>query len=408
MNRFLEDKKVQYGMFFLLFLLACIQNVSLFRIEDVQYVTLALKPVHLFSLAFLPLLLCQKKIRINKAVLLFVCFGLLISIINIPAFGLRSLNALYLFGLYIVFLCMNCGKQLTLDDWTDLACKAAGVVMLLVILKDIRDREGILWYLNTPGKEHPWIGTIVGGHINLESTWLGLFAFFFYKSRWKWVYAGLNLAISILYGSRCGMIVAGLAILWLLVPELSRLKERKFRIIAACLLVVCIALLVWSGVFENVILRAVSRFFSGGTDNGDRTRLEMWSHILQTSLKYPLGCGIGNSILAVGRVSGVPQGDSNLHNVYFQQLVDLGWIGGAAYCFLVLRLFWKGRKELLTNPFLASLAAYSVVALFQFRGGETLAFLILGIYLAVRDQNDEKTVWSVKNPLMHGRKGAEE
>lgn len=97
-------------------------------------------------------------------------------------------------------------------------------------------------------------------------------------------------------------------------------------------------------------------------------------------------------------------GDSNLHNVYFQELVDLGWLGGAAYLFLTLRLFWRGRKELLTNPFLASLAAYSIVALFQFRGGETLAFIILGIYLTLRDEGNSKSNLTIRNP-MHRTKG---
>ena len=404
MELFFNEEKVRKVMFFLLFFFACAQNLSFFTISDVAYASLSLKPVHVFSLLFLPILLKQERLVVNKLVLLFVGYALLISAVHAQSFGIRGLNALYIFGLYILVILQNCGRKFTCEEWANLFCKVAVIILVMILIKDVIQKDGIIWYLQTPGKEHPWITTILGGHVNLESTWLGLFAFFFYKNRWKWLYAGINLAISILYGSRCGMIVAGLAIIWLLLPELERLKERKVRIAVGVILLIGFGVLVWSGIFENVILRAVARFFSGGADNGDRTRLAMWKYIGQASLRYPLGCGVGNSILALEKVSGQMPGDSNLHNVYFQELVDLGWLGGAAYLFLTLRLFWRGRKELLTNPFLASLAAYSIVALFQFRGGETLAFIVLGIYLTLRDEGDSKSNLTIRNP-MHRTKG---
>ena len=48
------------------FALASFQNLSILSLSSV-----ALKPVHVFSLLFLPLLLMNKEVRINKAVAVF-------------------------------------------------------------------------------------------------------------------------------------------------------------------------------------------------------------------------------------------------------------------------------------------------------------------------------------------------
>lgn len=393
----IEHKQWVKGMFFVFFLLACFQNVQLVSISEYA----ALKPIHLFSLLFLPLLFRKKEVKINRILLVYIAYLVVVSLANLQKFGLHSLLLNYLFGLYIVVLCANCGEVLSQDDWLDIICGAASILMIAVLVKDVIRYEDFVWYFENPDKGHPYVWTFVGGGVNLESTWLGLFAFFFYKSRWKWLYAGTNLLLSFLYGSRCGMIVAGLAVLWLLIPELPKLKIRKYRL-AALVLVVVGGVVLWrTGLYDALIGRALHRFLSKGQDLGDIGRMTMWQYAFDTIRSYPLGCGVGNCIKAINEVSGVISWESNLHNVYLQNFIDQGWLGGAAYLVLLLRLFWKGRKELLHDPFLASLFAYSAVALFQFRGGETLAFLILAVYLALRDKDAETENLMWKNLFFH-------
>lgn len=383
------------------FALACFQNVQLIYFSQM---CMSLKPVHVFSVLFLPLLLFQKQLRVNQFVLGYVGLTALVSAANASQFGLNGLMLNYMFGLYVVVILTNCGKTLSTEEWADMICRVASVLMVLVWIKGVTRYQDFIWYFENLDKGHPMVWTFIGGGVNLESTWLGIFAFFFYKKGgWKWLYAGANLAVSFLYGSRCGMIVAGMAILWLLIPELPRLKERKVRWVVLAGLALVLIVLWATGLFEPLIGRSLRRFLSRGTDPGDIGRIKMWQYALQTILHYPLGCGAGNCIAAIVRVSGVPSGESNLHNVYLQAFIDFGWLGGALYLILLIRMFWNGRKELLSNPFLAALAAYCVVSMFQFRGGETIASFILALYLVTRKpesagKNDPDLV--VRNPFL--------
>lgn len=385
-------------MLMVFFALASFQNLSILSLGSV-----ALKPVHVFSLLFLPLLLMNKEVRINKAVAVFTLFVLAVSLWNYAHFGFDGKLTYYVFGLFVVVIFQNCGKKLTYDDWLDAACGAAAFVMLIVILNDIKWKGSFITFFSQPQKSHPYFPTVMS-HLNLESTWLGTFAFAFYKKGpWKWVYACLNMGIALLYGSRCGMIVGAMAILWLFIQDLPKLNTRRNRIILAVILVVGAVVAVRSGMYEAFIGRALRRFLSKGSEIGDKARLQIWQYAGLTIRSYPLGCGAGNGIKALVEASGVPTSEENWCNVYLQAFVEFGWVGGALYLYLVCRMFWNGRKELLSNPFLAALSSYCVVALFQFRGGETIAFFLLAFYLATRKpesagKNDPDLV--VRNPFL--------
>lgn len=138
-------------------------------------------------------------------------------------------------------------------------------------------------------------------------------------------------------------------------------------------------------------------------DAGNAGRIRMWTYALETSKAYPFGCGVGNCMKALSGVAGFAYGEDNIHNVYLQNLIDCGWLGGAAYLALVVRFFWMEKKKLLHDPFVAALFTYCGASLLQFRGGDTLAFLLLGMYLAYRDADNKKENWVVKIPLGKGK-----
>ena len=276
--------------------------------------------------------------------------------------------------------------------------------MLVILIKNLIYYQGFLDYLRAEGMAHPWgVKMIIGGGSNIESSWLGLLAFFFCRSRWKWLYAGANLMLSFLYGSRAGMLIAAAAILWLLLPQFKRLKERKVRITVLVLCAALVAALWGSGLLESLVLRSLNRFLHGMEDAGNAGRIRMWTYALETSKAYPFGCGVGNCMKALSGVAGFAYGEDNIHNVYLQNLIDCGWLGGAAYLALVVRFFWMEKKKLLHDPFVAALFTYCGASLLQFRGGDTLAFLLLGMYLAYRDADNKKENWVVKIPLGKGK-----
>ena len=152
MKLFFNEEKVRKVMFFLLFFFACAQNLSFFTISDVAYASLSLKSVHVFSLLFLPLLLKQERLVVNKLVLLFVGYALLISAVHAQSFGIRGLNALYIFGLYILVILQNCGRKFTCEEWANLFCKVAAIILVMILIKDVIQKDGIIWYLQHPAK----------------------------------------------------------------------------------------------------------------------------------------------------------------------------------------------------------------------------------------------------------------
>ena len=399
MGKLAENKNAAKAMLFVLFLLSCFQNLKIVSIATEA----ALKPVHLYALLFLPLLCVRKEWKLNVPVLAYVGYAVVVSLANRSVFGLNSLMLNYLFGLLLVVVCMNNGAGLTCDDWMDIVRWCAEILMAAVLIKNIVQFDGIIWYFENPDKGHPAVSTFIGGSVNIESTWLGLFAFFFVGSRWKWIYAGVNLFLAFLYASRCGILIAVLAILWLLLPELPKLwkllQKRSVRLILLAAVVILAVALYASGVYDAVFKRALARFFAGPSDPGNAGRIRMWDHALQTSLQYPLGCGAGNCMQALMKVSGEFYGEANIHNVYLQNLIDYGWLGGAAYLLLVIRFFWQERRKLWSNAFVAALFVYCGTSLLQFRGGDTLAFLLLGMHLATAGEPLQKDTWTLKNPF---------
>ena len=88
----IESKQGIKGMLFVFVLLACFQNVQLLSISEYA----ALKPVHLFSLLFLPLLFRKKEVKINRILLVYIAYLVVVSLANLQKFGLHSLLLNYL------------------------------------------------------------------------------------------------------------------------------------------------------------------------------------------------------------------------------------------------------------------------------------------------------------------------
>ena len=401
MEKLRRDHGWEKGLLTALFLLACFQNLTLASIGSGA----SLKWVHVFSLVFLPFL-CRKKkeLRVNRPVLLYVAYAAAVSLLHRSEFGVNSLLLNYIFGLYLVVLCANFGADLSKDDWLDIVSGAASILMIVILIKNLIYYQGFLDYLRAEGMAHPWgVKMIIGGGSNIESSWLGLLAFFFCRSRWKWLYAGANLMLSFLYGSRAGMLIAAAAILWLFAAAVQAAERTESADHGAGALRCTGRGSVGVRLLESLVLRSLNRFLHGMEDAGNAGRIRMWTYALETSKAYPFGCGVGNCMKALSGVAGFAYGEDNIHNVYLQNLIDCGWLGGAAYLALVVRFFWMEKKKLLHDPFVAALFTYCGASLLQFRGGDTLAFLLLGMYLAYRDADNKKENWVVKIPLGKGK-----
>ena len=73
-----------------------------------------------------------------------------------------------------------------------------------------------------------------------------------------------------------------------------------------------------------------------------------------------------------------------------QMFSDIGVLGGMFYLSLVVYFIWKERKHIINTPVILMLSIYFFIGLFQFRGGETITFCLMGTYFAMRKNKERK------------------
>ena len=59
--------------------------------------------------------------------------------------------------------------------------------------------------------------------------------------------------------------------------------------------------------------------------------------------------------------------------------------------------FWKEKESILKNPFVATALVYCGISMIQFRGGETLMFILLGMELTGDAWQEDQL--KLKNPF---------
>ena len=83
-------------------------------------------------------------------------------------------------------------------------------------------------------------------------------------------------------------------------------------------------------------------------------------------------------------------GEDNVHNLFFQMLLDFGIIGLIFYCTVISIFLKREWRKIIKNPIVAYLVAYLIISLIQFKGAEIITFYILGIYLLVKNKENDK------------------
>ena len=301
-------------------------------------------------------------------------FVLGISFLNSFRFGFNAVLLNYAFFFVLLFAVYNLSFGFAIAQWERLIQVAALFVLGLVYVKMFLNSGAIMNFLMNPWAGHPDIETFFGGGVNLEATWLAMFGVFFRKDVRGVVYLSGSMLLSIVYASRAGALLSVLSIIYVFaIRPRNRGLAIKLLGVGA---VILIALLLLSAADNPII----ERFLSIGEDRGSQGRLNMWQFVLSAFERSPLlGCGAGNAIVHIEEISGMAFSEGNLHNYYFQTLLDFGLVGFSLFMiavFVFLRGAWINR---LSNPFEAFILCYLVVAFIQFRGAEPiLAFMVAG------------------------------
>lgn len=385
MRKSITKTTIIYSLFFLLFIFCCFQNIIIYNFNGM----FSFKVSHLIAILFLPLLLKENKIKLPPTFLtFFFIFILLISCFLSSKYKLNSLLFNYIAGFYYLILFVTLGSKIEEAKWLEMIKKVSWIVLIAVLIKLAINIDTIIQFIKHPSN-HPIIDSFFGGGVNLEATWVALLGFSFYKDKKGYVYWLFSMLIAALYASRVGMLASGFLFIYL---YLSNGKKTKKELITSTLAVLTI------GIIGIIVLDKIgmldymfTRFLNIGSESGSLGRLNMWKYVLEAFNKNPFGYGIGNSIIAIRNVSNLAFAENNLHNLFLQMLLDLGLIGFLYYIVIIFKFIISNRKKLLSDPIIAFLFVYIILSLFQFRGGDSIMFCFLGIYLIRLTKNKEQT-----------------
>lgn len=353
----------------------CLQNITIVEIGG-----LSVRPMHLITGAYLVLFAGGCLRFRQKPLLPPLPFGIvilvftLISLINVPRYGLTSLTLNYLLLYALVVLFMNIMDQLSLQQALQGCIWCSNIVLILVLGNALLHTDAILRFLVEQWDGHPNYPTIFSGGVNIEVSWLALLCLFHKPNKNGIIFLASIAALSILFESRAGMILVAVDALYFLLQSHHLSKRFVFR--AALSAIVILVLFSIVAMFFGA--NPWERFTSIGSDLGSIGRISIWRNIPSVFFKSPLiGYGAGNAMDAIRTLSGTSFAEDNVHNLFLQILVDYGAVGFMFFIALVGTWFFKHFKLLISSPWTTFICVYLCIAFIQFRGGDPLLGLAI-------------------------------
>lgn len=407
MKSFFAGKKVRGIIIAFLLLLAVPQNIVLFKSVS------NIKPVHIFAALLLPVVLIypSQNRRISKFLLSIVGFVCIQTIIAYAVFGQNTLIINLIFCGYCFFVTYLLADDFSHTDWNRLLRICAWITILLVCGNILWNFEAIWKFMRNPGFYHPVYQTMFGGGPNLDATWAALMCFFLVSSGYWLPGITLSMLVTVFASSRAGLLANLAFIVWMAAQWLRTRgtqektirfwknwtkKERIISIISTVLIltlfVICQAAAISTqqetqqsqgkGVFSNLYERSTSI----GEEPGSLGRMNMWQYVPEEVMKAPLGCGFGNGMEQVRAHSPETISDGNLHNIYFQTLLDMGF-PGFVLLLVVIGLFIKAEwRQLFAKPIAAFLLCYLGLGAIQFRLTESIMWTVVGAYYSLKKE----------------------
>ncbi|MBI0494555.1 O-antigen ligase family protein [Pectobacterium parmentieri] len=160
----------------------------------------------------------------------------------------------------------------------------------------------------------------------------------------------------------------------------------KFVFFIKVTFVILMIIILFSYLYYNGFY-IVERFLQSGdvTEAGSSGRLNMWRWIMPAIVNNPFGYGIGNAVESVKFISGDDRFmDNNIHLYPMQVLLDFGILGFSFYLFalfyFIKKIFSVRGESLIYYSFIM---IYFILGAVQFKGGETLIYLVAGFALSI-------------------------
>lgn len=350
----------------------------------------SLKVMYWLFLILVIFVVSKKKIQMPpQVIIMFYMYITIISSVMIFSWGIDRLFINYCFGFCVIVLIMTLGTKYSEDEWLIMLQKVWILLVLGVCINNLQQFYRFVEYVKYK-LDHPYINTIVTGGVNIEATWIAILVLAFFKQKKKWLPLIISVTFSLIYASRVGTIaniIIALAFVYGKHPHETKRKIANRRIICTVLGIIGIIIVVAKSTNSGIALSVLTRFKDIGHDPGSLGRFAMWIYVPAVVEKYPLGVGLGNVITALESVSPLKYAEDNIHNIFLQMFCEIGLLGGMAYIFIWVTFFLKEYRKLFDSPIPNMLAIYAFLCLFQFRGGETIFFCLVGIYLVLKKNN---------------------
>lgn len=384
-------KKFIYGLgikkllLVILLIAFCVPNLSAgtlfsFNIRPYRIVTLLLF-ISLFlkkEISFIP----------SKKIFIFFIYMLLLSLVTSFFFGYDRLIFDYIFAYIIVLVVYNYGKDIKYLEWLELFQYAALFLITLSLTSIVLQKDILIDFINNPIHQHPAYISIFPGGLNLDATWIALFSLFFINKPIRgYIYLLFSIIISMILSSRVGLIIDIMALSVIFINHLMNIEKNKRKIIVI-VFTILFAIAGYLLYYFNIAGNILSRFTEIGTDGGSQGRLNIWKNIIPNFLKNPFGYGVGNGMQIIKDNTKMWFGEDNVHNIYFQMLLDTGFIGLGYFIYLIISFIKKNRKILLKVAFVVFFVFYFIIGFIQFKGAEIFVYYVLGVYLIISKQGE--------------------
>lgn len=362
----------KYLLFGILMFSSTMSFVAIFHVK-IWYISLFICALYFLRVG---------EFTIPKSIFLaFISIILFASLINLNEFGIKRDFYNCILGIGLVCISYTLVIELKIDKIEYILKWVAVLNALFVGINTLSQIEAIKEYLVYRKLDHPVLNTLSVGGTNLDATWLSVYCAVFYKSKYKWIFMLYSIAINTIYAARVGYLINIFLICFFLYQDRKTLKKHIIKIIIG--FAMFIPMIVNSVAFNM----AISRFSGIGTssDEGGMHRLLMWIAVPKVICEYPLGVGMGNTIIALNKVTGKIYRDGNYHNLVLEYFGTAGILGGIL--FLIMLVFFavsfiKMRNKM--DSITLMLACYLVAGMVQFSGDESIMFLLVGAFLGIQ------------------------
>lgn len=388
-----------------------IQGPALFFLDSMDFTLGHLMVGLMGAAALLRCLLSGRRLVMPPAAVnvLFVVFAL-VTVIDTARFGFGSMIFKYAFQYLVLFVALNLMNLMDSGNALLAVKRGAVAVFALVLLNACVHVDAFFEYYSNPWDGHPEYETLISGGLNLEATWPAMLGVFMPNNRRGWIYLIASVVFSALVQSRAGLVLAGLALAYVLLikdggrPSLQCVLVVAITAVAACAITVAgPRAAVHAAYLESMQEQeaSIQELPSSADSNADASlsadanagpaqaggligtpgRKGIWAASLQVLREnFLFGHGAGNAMDAVRALSGYPYRENNVHNYPLQVLIDFGFVGFAAFAVVVVRYLISNFKARFRSPFAAFIALYLIGGLIQFAGGELLVgFAMAGL-----------------------------